>query len=384
MLGCGDDSKPIAEQWPDYTAGQAGNAQSSFGSTTGDVTNQGASSAGAGQTGGAAPSSSGATDSDTLPGDTHPPGLCTLDRFRCVAPVPAPWQGPVARRLMSSNGVVGHCEGEYRFPINATKPFTGEPVFAPLSCSPCSCGDVQGLSCSDILSVEYHQDSSCGDLLLSVPRVSADNSCIQISSATGQARSVLVPTPILDRAGASCPPNGGFPTKTAATWQRQERWCRARVAQSLRCSDPSRVCVPKVESVFEPGVCIYQEGDHACPSGEYANKVLLYRGEKDQRECSACSCGPVQGELSCGGFLRHYSNDRCYDAPTERVESSRIDTAQSSVCRSLSNFSVAAPRSTLIEPEIQGKEAASCTPSGGQPSGEVVGDDPVTLCCTGS
>lgn len=384
MLACGDDSKPIAEQWPDYTAGQGSNSASTAPSTMSDTTSQDSSGSSAAQTSGQNLSSGATTGLDTLPGDTQAPGICTLDRFRCVAPVPAGWQGPVARRAMSAAGLLGNCEGAYRFPINATKPFLGAPAFEPATCSPCSCGRAQGISCFDILDVEYHQDASCSNLLLNVPRVSVDNNCIQISSATGKALSVRLPTPIVDRSGAFCTPTGGFVTKAAARWQTQERWCRARVADSLRCSDSSRVCVPKVEPGFEAGVCVYQDGDHACPAGEYAKKVLLYRGENDGRGCSVCRCGAVQGDLACGGFLLSYSNDRCSNATTERVESSRVDTTQSSVCRSLSNFADAAPRSTLLEPELFGVDAASCPASGGEAVGQVQGHEPVTLCCTAS
>lgn len=385
VLACGDDSKPIAEQWPDYTAGQANDSQSS--QTQPDSSSSSASSSSAsGQSGGSTSTDQSTSGLETLPGSTQAPGLCAPENFRCVAAVPVGWHGPVARRGMSATGIVGACEGEYRFPINAVRPFLGNPSADPAACSPCSCGRAQGASCSDLLNVPYFKKSGCNndDLLLTVPKVLADGSCVKVSNPVGRVQSLRLPTPTLDRSGSFCTPTGGFVTKAPARWQQQERWCRARVADSLRCSDATKVCVPKVQGVFEPGVCVFQEGEHACPAGEYQTRVLLYRGEKDERRCSACSCGEVKGELACEGFLRQFSNDRCSDAATERVESSRIDPKLPDTCQALSNFADSVPQSVQLELSVGGLGEAKCDPSGGAALGEVRGKDPVTLCCTSS
>lgn len=384
LLGCGDDSKPIAEQWPDYTAGNTN--QSSQSSTTTDssasTSTQGvdtSSASSSAQGPGGTTSSSGL---ETLPGGTQAPGMCTPDNFRCVAPVPTGWHGPVARRGMAANGVVGACQGEYRYPINAVKPFRGGPSFEAAMCSPCSCGRAQGARCGDLLAAEYYQQDSCKEYLLGVPRVYADGACVEVPNAVGFTRSIKLSTPSVDRSAAFCSPTGGFVTKAPASWRRQERWCRARVADRLRCNDASLICVPKIEAGFEAGVCIFQEGEHSCPAGEYANQVLLYREEQDERGCSACSCGEVRGSLGCDGFLRQYSNARCNGASTERVESTPVKPDQSDVCRNMSNFNDIAPRSVQLELSVIGLNEASCQAAGGEAVGQVRGKDPVTLCCT--
>lgn len=279
------------------------------------------------------------------------------------------------------------CDGDYRFEVNQN-PYHADPVFNPSSCTACSCATPRGGSCSGVSNVEYFKEPGCnaGDLLTKVDSVLSDGTCSAVVGTNGLARSVKVPAMTLDRSSVACQALGGFESKSGFSWSQQERLCRSRGTDNLSCANAGEVCVPKVPSSFAQGVCVYREGDHACPDQTYANKVLLYRNAVDDRACSACTCGDATGNLSCEGFLRQFPNDDCTEATPTVSESLRLTWGQPSTCGDVSNFIPPAgvPQGVSLEVEVSGLAQASCAPSGGQPTGQVKGSDPVTICCTGS
>lgn len=392
---CGDDSKAIAEQWPDHTAGSAG-PKSSTGvgaepsTASGDTTTPSttATASGSSSTSGSLSSSTPAEDSSS-PGTTGTqapdPLACTPDRFRCVDAVPAGWSGPVAHKGKNAQGIVPACDDEYRFAVNAV-PYHAQPSFNPASCSACSCGTPSGAKCERIAKVEYFSDKGCNRLLTEVPNVLADGTCSAVVGAQGNARSVRIPRPVVDVKQVACQPMGGFATKTGFSWDTQERLCRSRSADSLKCADPSQVCTPKVAASFVQSVCIYQNGDHACPASRYKNKLVLYKGVTDDRGCEACACGQVVGNLTCEGDFLQFSDKDCLGSMNGTQEAVRL-TGSPSTCADLRFFgtsqsSAGVPLGVSLDVAVGGLNTASCAVSGGTPSGRVAGTEPVTLCCT--
>jgi hypothetical protein len=120
-------------------------------------------------------------------------------------------------------------------------------------------------------------------------------------------------------------------------------------------------------------MCIWRTGDVECPGGsEYSVRTVTYQGFTDTRSCSSCSCGDPVG----------YCED-----PSVRILSTQLFTHQAELdtendCNivygtQLGNYDVSA---LLFD---AGDPVASCTPSGGDPTGTVTVNGPTTLCCTG-
>lgn len=391
VVGCGDDSKAIQEQWPNWTAGSLAPSTSAKSSSTpvqtsdpGANTSADTSAKSTSASPGSSTVSTGNTRSATGTG-TLVPTACTPDRYRCVAPLPAGWSGPIARKAKNAQGLVPRCDDEYRFEVNAL-PYHAEPQFQAATCSPCSCGTPTGATCSKVSNVKFYKEAKCvaTDELTSVPTVDSSGACTAVTGTVGTARSVKVPNPVLDTTQVKCPANGGFATKTGFTWAQQERLCRSRGSENLKCADASQICVPKVASSFTQGVCIYRDGDHACPAQGYTKKSLRYKNAKDTRGCEACTCGPFTGALSCKGHFRMFSNPECVADGGGPVQSLRLDLTKSESCGDVSNFIYPAgiPQGVALELEIGGIKQASCAPGGGMAKGVVQGTDPVTLCCT--
>lgn len=386
-LGCGDDSEVIEKHWPNWTAGNV-TAPSSQQTSSAPVQTTDAGSkttvdsSGPGSSG-ASTSTPSNTSTATSTG-TLAPTACTPDRYRCVAPLPAGWSGPIARKAKNAQGLVPRCDDEYRFEVNAL-PYHTDPQFQAASCSPCSCGTPTGATCSDVSGGKFFKEPGCvaADELTDLPTMDSNGTCSEVLNAVGWAKSVKVPSPVIDMSKVSCPANGGFATKTAFSWGKQERLCRSRGSESLQCADASQLCVPKVASSFTQGVCIYRDGDHACPAQGYTQRTLLYKGENDSRGCEACTCSTVNGTLSCKGFLMMYSDNQCPASGGTR-ESVELNTSQADTCGDVNNFIAPAgiPKGVALDVWVDGLNAASCTAGGGMATGLVEGTDPVTLCCT--
>lgn len=75
--------------------------------------------------------------------------------------------------------------------------------------------------------------------------------------------------------------------------------------------DPDGICLPPVPDGFDPGVCVYRQGDEACPGDPWTVRALVYNGvAEDTRNCSPCSCGDV-GALTCAGVVTPFASDDC-------------------------------------------------------------------------
>lgn len=392
VVGCGDDSRAIHEQWPDFTAGASPNSSAGANTAADQSSSSGAGSSASpttstssppGQTSSSTPSSS--SGSTSTSGGTGSAISCSPDRFRCVSAVPGGWEGPIARKEKAANGLVPACDGEYRFQVNA-RPYHAEPKFDPATCSSCACIQPNGVECSGLSALNYYKDSQCtpAQLLTTIATVQNGDRCTPVSGTSG-ARSVKLPVSTADATNASCTPRGGYVSKTAYSWERQERLCRSRSADQLSCGDSGQRCVPKVEAGFASGVCIYKAGDHSCPAGDYRNKVLLYMDSTDDRGCTACNCGVLSGTFKCGGLFMQFSNDSCSDGSGEVIETVALNADQER-CARVDSFPSGGPGplGLRLSLEVEGLDQASCPASGGAPTGAVRGADPLTLCCTAS
>jgi hypothetical protein len=126
-------------------------------------------------------------------------------------------------------------------------------------------------------------------------------------------------------------------------------------------------CVPLPSSPFQPRLCVYAEGDVACPGLGYSVPVTVARdgAVSDDRRCSDCDCpAPPVGE-SCSGSGETSGANGC--DPLAIVPFDATCTLTQNFVKLSANL-VATP--------------GTCSATGGEPIGSFAATDPVTLCCT--
>jgi hypothetical protein len=71
---------------------------------------------------------------------------------------------------------------------------------------------------------------------------------------------------------------------------------------SLACGTIDRVACGRVECLSVPDlppsferICIHREGDHPCPTLDYASRFVSYKSFADARGCSPCGAGTTEG-----------------------------------------------------------------------------------------
>ena len=69
--------------------------------------------------------------------------------------------------------------------------------------------------------------------------------------------------------------------------------------------------MPRPAAPFEPNLCIWREGDHACPDDSaFSARRVSYGAFTDDRDCGVCACGNPQGTCF-GGTLSIFSDSDC-------------------------------------------------------------------------
>lgn len=135
------------------------------------------------------------------------------------------------------------------------------------------------------------------------------------------------------------------------------------------CAGPT--CMGLVGFPFDSALCVAASGDHYCPQG-YPQRSVHYTGYVDGRACSSCECGwPAGGTCAqatlypctgCTGTGMTLGAGQCLP-----VDGNTMNCG-----------SGPAIRSVRFDTTVTG---GACAPSGGQLSGALQPDGPVTLCC---
>ena len=246
-------------------------------------------------------------------------GACPV----CAEPAPDGWQGPVVRTL-SPDGAPVECGGAYPTADLAFFDDFIEPE--PTECS-CECR-------SDVSKVCYtgawrHDASpSCDSYTEFVPLT---NDCIAFNSTSGSMafRSLGSGVPDCQPVLQSTVPEFG--------WGALITSCKPGQEPGPACDAvPGGVCWPAVPDGFEAGLCIWSQGEVACPDGSsYADRRLVYNGvAQDSRTCSVCSCGDLEA-YDCAGAAEAFASEDCSGAaqtlaadactPVDGVASARLD-----------------------------------------------------------
>jgi hypothetical protein len=110
---------------------------------------------------------------------------------------------------------------------------------------------------------------------------------------------------------------------------------------------------------------VLRAGDASCPAPPYINKRLVHTSTNDTRGCASCTCS-VPPKSCAGGLV--------YTGPLATCPASGSTTAYGT-CFSQGSFLGSNWKITANAPEM------TCDVAGGQPTGDLVPLDPVTLCC---
>lgn len=303
----------------------------------------GSGSAGTGFTS-AAPHTTLAPDSDS--GDV---GECGLGRT-CLDPVPEGWFGPAAIARTSMDAPLPVCPPS--FPKAGLSVLEGYHDPGPAVCD-CACTIDLASSC-----VAYgysHSDGAC----------STYTQFLQFDSDPCEAFSITASTNLYMYQQGQ-----GFcqPTKTQelpeVAWDAQITSCKPNDADlSGSCGDGG-VCGPATPEGFDT-ICIYAEGDLACPAGAYAVEHDFVSGADDQRGCSSCACGTATA--TCAGTMLVYDAADCGGSQIASVPSDGTCT----------------PVNAGVSAALQytGDDACPVT-TAPMPMGTIAPSGPFTFCCT--
>jgi len=299
---------------------------------------------------------------------------------QCVPLTPAGFIQPMLLWMGPADQPVPACPAD----VAPVKQYTGhrQLVMPDTTCPACTCLPSTG-SCGLPSSFTAYTSAGC-DLPATETAFDApadwDGSC---SAAN----------PIA--AGAQCPPGSGIPCFHSLSSEPTsviDDGCKADVEGSetqplplpswgqigiacegnpgcSTCGDAGLTCVASAPGFRQ---CVHKEGDVVCPTEGYTDRFVFYGGFQDERVCSECSCGPVEGSL-CTAWAGIYKDAAC---------------AQPLLLASIGSTG---PNCYDLEPTGQALGSKSvtdvtyhpgtCGPSGGELSGTVLPSSPTTFCC---
>jgi hypothetical protein len=355
------------------TSSSSSSGTTSTSSSSGGTTTTSSSSSGTGGsgTGGAGTGGNGSAE-DCLDGADNDGDLladcadpdCNAG-FECVAPFPGGWTGYFRVR-------------EAPFPEASPPPCppgteAAPPLFAgpagDAQCSACACGDVQGASCGVAALTCWSGSPTCSGNSNDWTGALADGDCHKPNMLLGfnnQLSCKLDGESKVLGAG-SCPPSGGT-VANATPWEKQIDACSAAKA-GKGCSN-GQACIPRGSDAPGESLCVKKDGDKACPDGWTATTVHAFTAGTDTRACTACSCGDPGTTCSATSYTFHDFNN-CAD----NDDPITVDSGSCTSVSSLLDGLTWSANATLPQP------SGACEPKGGDPTGKMQADGPVTFCC---
>ncbi|HEX4352816.1 MAG TPA: hypothetical protein VHZ95_07885 [Polyangiales bacterium] len=272
----------------------------------------------------------------------------------CVTKAPDGWRGPIA--LATGDDVPSDCSGAF-----GDKAFEAgtEPSADATSCSACTCSGDN--ACAAFVDFGTGSDAACGGATCTT---SVNQSCAEIMPPCLNAVASAYLQTKLPASSGACTPSTETPNLPETHWKSRAIGCALSAADGGGCDKD--VCAPKsAGDRFQTNFCIWQEGDVACPSKTYTDKQLLYRDLSDTRSCSACVCsGP-----NCSYDWKVFADS---------------DTTCTMPLLSLSSPDQCVqvnPVGNMLRVGAAISGDGKCTPTGGQPQGQLQPTNPITVCC---
>ena len=244
-------------------------------------------------------------DDSTEADDTGDGGPC--GGGQCGAEVPDGWIGPVIRSIAPQDSTPPDCPEDW--PDKDLSFFDAFIEPDPATCS-CTCSVDYAALC--YTGLWRHDGSATCDSFTEFVSIEGGE-CLAIDTTTGSLD--------LEVIGAGAPDCEAMLEETLPepAWGNLVSACRLE-EEGEACGDADGTCIPAVPEGFEPGVCIYQQGDAECPGDPWTERSLVYNGvAEDSRNCTPCTCGEV-GELTCDGTVTPFAEDDCSGAEGTSVD----------------------------------------------------------------
>jgi hypothetical protein len=300
------------------------------------------------------------TDDPTTSVDTSTgSAACDEAMSRCVAEVPTDWSGPVAIR----NTLVVHeapgCAGTY--PGFVLDTHVDLQAGAAHTCE-CTCGAPQGVECSEATLIGDN-NANCGSPL---GTVFVGEDCTNLAPSLDIAANSYWRATATIEAGsctATLDDNIG-----PVTFEDRLTLCEAEPAPG-QCA-AGETCMPLPGDETDGRICVWQAGDHECPSEAWTLRTLTHQAIDDDRGCTDCSCADLEGE--CDGAVLLIETSDCSGAAALSgigVGSGCTQGASSTIARGATINGSLAP----VETE--------CVATNSMATGSAVAADPVTVCC---
>jgi len=280
---------------------------------------------------------------------------CAQLGYACVE-IPNGWDGPVA--LQTDKDPPEPCSA----PWTVEQANGGINPIAPpgATCPSCNCDPSANAVCGmDVLF--YDQPGCVGNTQADV--LSADGTCINVGMQSFGPQSVRATSGFSVTSGDCNPVSSGTESFPDPIWEVPARACRAIVLRAGCASD--EVCAPPTN---DGSVCVVREGSQACPAA-FGDRTVIYKNIDDGRTCTACSCSPPSG--NCGG------SEISVEDPSGGCPG--VGDVISTAC-------VAVPVHPTFETfsleSWVSSVNATCSPEGGDPTGNLTAAGPVTVCCS--
>lgn len=282
---------------------------------------------------------------------------CVVAGMECLARAPEGegWAGPFAW-LERPVAQAASCAAPWDQPL--IEAFSD--ISAPAARCGCDCGLFIGGNCVPA-SVTHYEGAGCVGDVLDITLLEPGCNVLQPpESSTGSFR---FDSPITEGLCASVPSM----TLEEPSFLNRHVACGAEPL-SLACPD-GHWCVPRPDDPFYPRICIWHEGDVACPAGgPYSESQRLFRSIDDARGCMPCSCTLPRGPCVDTG-LELATDPDCLD--TSGSLSPEGCTAAPSMGAPINAY--------LYTP---GAAIGDCEPAVVVPIGNAAGAEPLTFCCT--
>ena len=280
----------------------------------------------------------------------------------CVEVAPEGWNGPVAFETGDTLAELNGCGGA--FPDVALQ--MAVDAVGPDAVCACNCDDGP-LTCDDVVVEQcnggnFVLGSSAGGACYSVPNgqfVPGSGGNWTAASALAGSCSVIG-SPTIDPVGYT----GGI---------------RACAGETIaEACDPGQACLPVPAAPFSGAVCIYADGDMACPAGEYATRTVYYTDFEDDRGCLTCTCDTVETLCDVAGNVTLYEATGC------SVGGTGVGVVPPDGTCGPMGFNgtpISTPNSFFVQAPSVPAGACVMTPNIDQPQGGVTQIDPITVCC---
>ena len=283
---------------------------------------------------------------------------CKTAGFSCAPKPPAGWEGPI--RVEQGPGVASLCANPWGIEhavggLSASKPIGG-------TCPACSCAAPSGTQCG--LDIVQYNDVNCNGSTENTTFV-ASGTCVNVGNQNFGPKSVKPSSAMKIVAGTCAPMSSGTKQLPAAGWDVAARLCRPTVIGS-GC-DGEQQCAP-------PGaggkLCVAKAGTNECPPG-YPKRTIVFETLADGRSCSACTCSKPSGGTCTGAEITTEAASGCGPGGTTlKGACVNLELHPMYGTHALDSF---APGGAI---------GGACAASGGNVTGTVAGESPISVCCS--